>query len=236
MGLVAYSQSQYEQDGWLPAKGNHFVHDYCGILNSADADSIETVLRLFNENTSNQIVVIITPAFGGRDIASFAFEVGNSWGIGQGKLNNGVVIVIKPKDNTDGEAWIATGDGLEGVLPDIFCKRIVEEQMIPHFRDDDYAGGIEAALRVVMPVCAGEYTFEQYQKDTEEGNPILGGIIVAGFIGLCIWSIARKGKGGRWSSGGGSYHGGWSSGHSSSHGGSVFGGGHFSGGGAGGRW
>lgn len=239
VSLSAFAQSPYNQSGWLPTKGDHFVYDFCGLLTPDQTDTLEFALRQFSDSTSNQIVLIITPSLGGRDAASFATEVGNSWGIGQNSLNNGVVIVIKPKDDTDGETWIATGDGLEGVLPDIFCKRIVEEELIPHFRDDDYYGGICAALDVILPVCAGEYSYDEYQKD-KESNPLLGAIIGLGIFAALIWWIAKKDSGGShgsWSSRGygHTYSGGWSSGHSSSsH--PTFGGGHFGGGGAGGRW
>lgn len=237
VGFSSFAQSPYDNTGWLPAKGNHFVYDYCNILSSVQSDTLEYALRQFNDSTSNQIVIIIAPALGGRDASTFAFEVGNSWGIGQDSLNNGVVIIVKPKNESSGETWIATGDGLEGVLPDIFCKRIVEDEMIPHFRNEDYYGGICAALDIIMPVCAGEYSYEKYESD-KESDPI-GTVIGLGILAVIIWSIFRKGRGsrGNWTShgyGGGSYSG-WSGGSSYS-GGSTFGGGHFGGGGAGGKW
>ncbi|MCR5064782.1 MAG: TPM domain-containing protein [Bacteroidales bacterium] len=241
IGLIANAQSIYEETGWLPEKGNHLVYDYCGILTESQNDSLEFALHQFNDSTSNQIVVIIAPALGGRDAASFAIEVGNKWGIGQKSIDNGVVIAIKPKNDTDGEAWIATGDGLEGALPDIFCKRIFEDEMVPHFREEDYYGGICAALDVILPVCAGEYSFEQYQKDNPSDDKGVGIIIALVIIASVAW-VARKGRrsGFHWSSGGyhgpsgGSFGGGWSGG--SSGGGISFGGGHFSGGGGGGKW
>ncbi len=249
----AVAQSEYDATGWLPAKGDHLVYDYYGILDAEQTATLEARLLAFNDSTSNQIVVMVTPGFGGRDISSFAFEVGREWGIGQEKMNNGVIIVVKPKDDTDGQVEIATGKGLEGALPDIFCKRIIEDEMIPHFRENDYYGGIVAALDIILPVCAGEYSYDNY-KDDNDVNPIA--MLVAFIIGLALfcWLVYKLDKrsgdigGGNGGGGftGGTYYGGhtrvggWGGGSfgggGSSGGFGGFGGGSFGGGGASGRW
>lgn len=244
---IGYAQSPYEQTGWLPDKGNHLVYDFCEILSAEQRDALERRLTDFNDSTSNQIAIIFTPAFGGRDISSFAFEVGDAWGIGQSSLSNGVLIVIKPKDNTDGQVEIATGTGLEGALPDIFCKRIIENEMIPCFRENDYYGGIVKALDVILPVCAGEYSFDKYKEDHEGGVGLFVFLFIA-FIVVLVFFSRDSNKGGHSSSGGSSSYGGHtyyggSTPSSSSWGGSShsggfggFGGGSFGGGGASGRW
>ncbi len=244
--LMATAQTDYNATGWLPEQEMHLVYDYYGLLTEGQKDSLETRLVAFNDTTSNQIVVMITPGFGGRDISSFAFEVGDKWGIGQRKLRNGVIIVVKPKDETDGEVEIAPGLGLEGALPDIFCKRIIEDQMIPHFRENDYYGGIVAALDIILPVCAGEYSYDKYKEDREGGSALLGLLFLALIFFFVIRSIRKGGGGsGHYSGGGSTYYGGsspssWSSssssGSSSSGGFGGFGGGSFGGGGASGRW
>ncbi len=248
----AVAQSEYEATGWLPEKGDHLVYDYYGLLDAEQTAALEERLLAFNDSTSNQIVVMVTPAFGGRDISSFAFEVGRKWGIGQEKMNNGVIIVVKPKDDTDGQVEIATGKGLEGALPDIFCKRIIEDVMIPHFRDNDYYGGIVAALDVILPVCAGEYSYDKYKKDNDV-NPLALLIVFIIGIALFCWFVHKLDKmsggigGGNGGGGftGGTYYGGhsrvggWgggSFGGGSSGGFGGFGGGSFGGGGASGRW
>ncbi len=250
--LTSFSRtdsSVYDEIGWLPKKGMHLVYDFYGILSDEQTASLEERLVAFNDSTSNQIAVVFTPAFGGRDISSFAFELGDEWGIGQGSLNNGVIIVIKPKDDTDGQVEIAPGLGLEGALPDIFCKRIIEDVMIPHFREDDYFGAVSEALDIIIPVCAGEYSYKQY-KDDNDISPLATLIITILVIAAICWLVHKGDKktGGGFGSGyGGTYYGGntrvsgwggssWggSSGHSGGFGG--FGGGSFGGGGASGRW
>lgn len=241
--ITACAQAPYDQTGWLPDKESRLVYDYCGLLDGSKTAEMEARLVAFNDSTSNQIVVMITPAFGGSDISSFAFDVGNKWGIGQGEFANGVIIVVKPKDDTDGQVEIAVGTGLEGALPDIFCKRIIEDEMIPLFREGDYAGGISAALDIILPVCAGEYSYAQYKEDNQVPSWFIL-ICLLAFIGVIVWTTKNSGTGGSggayfggygptssWSSAGG----GWNSGPSGG-GFGGFGGGSFSGGGASGRW
>lgn len=254
LGLRA--QTATHADGWLPQKELHLVYDLCGTLEQSDVDKLEQRLQAFSDSTSNQIAVIITPDFGGREIESFAFELGEAWGVGQDEHSNGVVIVIKPKvGDAYGEVEIATGLGLEGALPDIFCHRIINNEMIPHFQDNDYYKGIVAALDVIEPVCVGEYDYAQYRK-AEKREDLIGGLLALGIVALLVVGfvvfiyIANKkgwlktppnsGTGGSYTGGGthmggfgGSSRGGWSSGGSSFGG---FGGGHFGGGGASGRW
>lgn len=242
--LTAGAQSPYNDPGWLPDKENHLVYDYYGLLDDSQISALEERLVAFDDSTSNQIVVMVTPGFGGNDISSFAFDVGNKWGIGQGEFANGVIIVVKPKDNTDGQVEIAVGTGLEGALPDIFCKRIIEDEMIPHFRNDDYYGGICAALDIILPVCAGEYSYDQYKDDNKVPAWFML-LCLAAFIGVIVWATKNSGGSGgsylggygptsTWSSSGGGWNSGPSGGGFGGFGG--FGGGSFSGGGASGRW
>ncbi len=245
--LMATAQEPWEETGWLPEKGNHLVYDYCNILTSNQNNELESRLTAFNDSTSNQIAIIIVPAFGGNDIQAFAFEVGDEWGIGQKELANGVLIVVKPKDDTKGEVEIATGVGLEGALPDIFCKRIIENEMIPHFRDGEYYEGIVAALDIIEPVCAGEYSYEQYKEKNDSGVwPLIFIVAIIVVVIVLCFAFDDGTFGDNGSYGGGSFYGGstrinnWGSGSSggsfSSGGFGGFGGGSFGGGGAHGSW
>ena len=180
----------------------------------------------------------------GSRFLSFAFEVGDKWGIGQAGLNNGVLIVVKPKDDTDGEVEIAPGKGLEGVLPDIFCKRIIDDAMIEPLGDGDYYAALTAALNIIEPVLAGEYNYELYQRDKNREVRIAMGVFFA-LIALIIviLIIYSKKHPGSWNSGGGAGFGGgpifFGGGRGGGFGGGGFGGfggGSFGGGGASGRF
>ena len=227
----------------IPERPNCLVSDYANVLNTAQRQEMEQRLRDLDDSTGNQIVVVTLTDLEGYDIADYATQLGRKWGVGHKDKNNGVVIVVKIKTTfSKGQAFIAPGYGLEGVLPDATCKRIVENEMIPHFKQNDYCGGINAALDVIIPIVKGEYSYKDYDDDTVGIVLIVVFFIV--FVMVVIWASKHSGgttysSGGTSTSGpvfwGGSLGGSsWSGGSSGGFGG--FGGGSFGGGGAGGSW
>ncbi len=235
------------------------VNDFANVFTEEQRQTLEQSLVTYNDSTSNQIAIVTLMDLGGQDKAQLAYEIGEKWGVGQKKFDNGIVILLKPKTATKGEVFIATGYGLEGALPDAICKRIVENEMIPYFRKNDYYGGVVNALRVIMPVAAGEY---KYKVEKKEGS-VVPGLIGLLFIFVVVYIISRNNRnnGGFNGRGGGSsgldlwsliflagmsnrsHSGSWGgfsggSGSGNSGGGDFggFGGGSFGGGGAGGSW
>ena len=123
-----------------------FVNDLALMFDQSQAETLERRLAVYSDTTTTQIVVVTVPDLEGQDAASYATELGINWQIGSEKFDNGVVILIKPKnDNGSGEVFIAVGYGLEGAIPDAYAKRIIEEIMIPKFIEDDYFGAVNAA-------------------------------------------------------------------------------------------
>lgn len=246
----------------VPAKPNppRLVNDLAGLFTPEQQQQLESVLVEFSDSTSNQVVVITVNDLGGLDKADFAYQVGKNWGVGGAKFNNGLVILIKPKNETKGQAFIATGYGLEGALPDAVCKRIIENEMIPSFRQNDYFGGVAKAISVIIPIAKGEYKYPVSKKKGANGYGVLLVIII--FIIIFVIVSRNNKNNGNFRSGGGSSSidplsmillGGLLSGRN--HGGSWggfsggdsgggndggdfggFGGGSFGGGGAGGSW
>ena len=221
------------------------VNDFAGVFSASQVKMLEDSLVALDRKTSNQIVIVTMSDLGGMDAAQMATEIGIKWKVG-GEDNNGVVILIKPKNTTRGEVFIATGYGLEGVLPDATCHLIVNQEMIPYFKEGNYWGGVNAALAVIKPIAAGEYSKEQYEEDSSVKVWMFGllAIIVIGMIAI----MSRSGRGGGNSGNnsgtmgpggipiGGFGHGGSRGGGFDSGGFGGFGGGDFGGGGAGGSW
>lgn len=236
----------------IPEKPNppRLVNDFAGIFTTQQVKVLEDSLVHFSKKTSNQVTVVTVNDLGGMEPSQFAYEVGEKWGVGGKDNNNGVVILIKPKTDTKGEVFIATGYGVEGALPDASCSVIINREMIPSFKRNDYYDGVVKALNVILPVLAKEYSIEKYEKKGEDGG-LLGGItlVVAGmlivFLAIAIAGSKGDGNDRNNNSGGGggldaddvataillgSLLGGRSSGRS----GGSFGGGSFGGGGFGG--
>jgi uncharacterized protein len=247
----------YAQD--LPERPNppRLVNDFTGILNQDEINALEQKLVTFNDSTSTQIAIVIVPTLDGYDKADYAQRLGEKWGIGQKKFDNGVLILVKPKQaDSDGQVFIAQGYGLEGVLPDITCGQIVDNDILPAFRNGDYYGGLSNAVNSIMAITSGEYTAGNYGRKAGQGKEqkIPFGLVI--FIIFIVILLISKGGGGSnrrnistkglplWlllsmmnsgKSHGGSW-GGFSGGGGGGGGFGGFGGGSFGGGGAGGSW
>jgi len=231
------------------------VNDLAGVLSSSEVQALEDKLVAFNDSTSNQIAVLIVNDLQGYDRSDFAFKVANDWGIGQGEFNNGVLVLVKPKTpSSDGRVFIATGSGLEGAIPDLATAEIIDREMIPRFRENDYYGGIDAGTNVLMSLASGEYNYDGYAGGAPSGA--IPGVVIfliilffiiivsagssnnkhlrkSGSSNIPLWLLMSMMGGGR--SHGGSW-GGFSGGGGGGGGFGGFGGGGFSGGGAGGSW
>ncbi len=228
------------------------VNDLAGILTRGQVDQLETLLVNYNDTTSTQIVVLIVNDLQGYDVAQYATEIGQSWGVGQGNQDNGAVVLVKPKtSDSNGQVNISVGYGLEQYITDAAAQRIIDQEMIPSFKEGNYFSGILKAVQVMMDLCSGKFTSKEYTDDKAQA---LAGFLFLVIIGVIIYLIKRKGQsysrsgaGSMWIpssrgyrtggfSSGGSHHGGFSSGGSHHGGFSGFGGGHFGGGGASGSW
>jgi len=254
--LSAGSGSLRSQD--LPVRPSppRLVVDYAGILNNQERNALEHKLVAFNDSTSNQILLILANDLYGYGITEFTERIGDAWGVGQADLDNGIVIVVKPKiGNNQGLAWISVGDGLEGAIPDITAGHIIDFEMIPRFRENNYYAGLDAATTVLMELAAGEYTSDEYTKNKNSGWWAVLPFFVIILIIILISRAARRSQtigsrpvspwtafilgsmiGGSGRGWGGSSGGGFGGGGSGSGGFGGFGGGSFGGGGAGGSW
>jgi uncharacterized protein len=241
----------------IPDRPNppRLVNDFAKILSSDEVNSLERKLVSFNDSTSTQIAIVIVPTLDGYDKADYAQQLAEKWGIGQKGLNNGVLILVKPKtSDSNGQVQIAQGYGLEGVIPDLICAQIVDREIIPSFRNGDYYGGLDKGSSTLMSLARGEFTAAEYGNRAKKGSsdhlPV--GLII--FIVIIIISVISRNSGnsnnkhistgglpfwmlmGMMNSGRGS-SGSWGGGGSSGGGGfGGFGGGSFGGGGAGGSW
>lgn len=229
------------------------VNDYASVFTAVERNDMENMLTAFADSTSNQIVVVTVNDLEGMDPAMYAYEIGETWGVGSSRFDNGIVVLVKPKTSaSSGQVYIAVGYGLEGAVPDATAKLIVENEMIPRFRQNDYAGGVTAALAVLMKLASGEISYKEYENSSDSAPAIFFMIV---FIVAALLLISAKSRdkgtdidsrGVRGSSVadaifwgsifGGGRHGGGSGGFGGGSGFGGFGGGSFGGGGAGGSW
>ena len=251
--LFLISFSVFAADDF-PARSKRIVTDYTNTLSAAEQNQLEQKLVAFNDSTSTQIAVVLMHSTGNYDINEYAVQLGNKWGIGQKNKNNGILILLAVDDH---KVSIQTGYGMEGVAPDVLMKRIIENDMIPDFKQGNYYQGLEQGTNTLMSLVKGEYSADDYMKGSEQKFPwfviLLIFFIIVISIGvkanqtrryartnglsfLAAWMLlnaATRRQRGSWGmfSGGGGFGGGGSGG-----GFGGFGGGGFGGGGSSGSW
>ncbi len=233
------------------------VQDYAHVFDAMQLKDLEDKLVAYDDSTSTQILVLTVESLNGYPLETFANDIGQNWGVGRNGKDNGVVIVLSEQDR---KITIRTGYAAQIYLPPSINKSIIDNVIIPHFKQGDYAGGIDAGVNSIFQAFAGKYK----QDKPKSKEPELDWVPIVFAIGffIFIFFIISKGKGGNnggnggrkrsllddiiimntgssvfgggfGSSGGGSWGGG-SSGGGGGFGG--FGGGSFGGGGASGSW
>lgn len=238
----------------IPARPNALVSDYANVLGDANRQMLERKLDDYNDSTSTQIAVVLIRSLGGYDIDNYGTALGRKWAIGQKGKNNGLLILAAIDDR---KVTIQTGYGMEGSIPDAITNQIINEDIKPHFRQQDYYGGLDQATTDIIKYAKGEYKGNpKHHNGGGSGAGIIifiiiifiliiifrnrggGGQIIGGRGGASPfwWFIAGDmlGSSGRGGGGWGGFSGGGDSGGGGGFGG--FGGGSFGGGGSSGSW
>lgn len=187
----------------LPPAPTQYVTDEAGVIAPGLIAQLNQRLAAFEKQTSNQIVAVVYPKLPeGQSIEEYAQQLYSAWHIGQKKTSNGVLIIICVQDH---KAWIQTGYGLEGAMPDVLCTRIIRETMGPAFRAGNYGAGLTTGITAVMQATKGEYKGSGRAK----GKPMtlkdflfspLGFFLL---VMLVLIITGRNRRGGRPGSGGG---------------------------------
>jgi uncharacterized protein len=208
------------------------VNDFSQILSVNERTALEQTLIRYNDSSTTQIAIVTLPNLGTNEIAPFGVELFRKWGIGTKELNNGVLIFVCT-DSTNRRANITTGYGMEGVLPDMICRRILDNHLVPNLQKGTYYQGFTETIERIQQQAKGAYKPKMFsKKQKKEVKPLTFGQkgLVFAFILFYILSISfRIMSGGR--IGGGKRLKWRSSGR-----GRSFGGGSSGGGGASSRW
>lgn len=223
-----------------PAPAKYF-NDYANVVRTDAANQLNQALESFEKESSSQIVVAVFPKMqSDSSIEDYTVRVARAWKAGQQDVNNGVVLFVFIQDR---KMYIQVGYGLEGKLPDALCKRIIEDEIKPHFKTGDYTAGLTAGVQSLIEAARGEYqgtgrTAAEGRR--ANGSPLFGVPLIVLLI-IMVLVFSRASRRSRWGGGGwiiGSGGGGWSGrgGGGWSGGGFSGGGGSFGGGGAGGSW
>lgn len=230
-------------DEVIPPPPAAYFNDYAGVVSAGTVAQLNQTLENFERQSSDQIVVAIFPKMqSDSSIDDYTVRVARSWQVGQKVKNKGAVLFVFVQDH---KMFIEVGYGLESVLPDALCKRIIDEEITPRFRAGDFDGGLTAGVSAILAATKGEYQGTGTTA-ADQGQPVnvhhSSGDVISTIIFILLIILFVYFRffflpfGGFFYSGGGWSGGGGGGGFGGGGGGFSGGGGSFGGGGAGGSW
>ncbi len=226
------------------------VNDFTNTLTQYQVDALENKLVTYDDSTSNQITVVIIPTTDNYSVEEAALEIIRRWGVGNKDKNNGIVLLVAKDDR---KLRIEVGYGLEGAVPDITAKSIIDNYITPNFKEGNYYRGLDEGTDAIIRAAAGEYKAPAgYGSKKKKGIGWSTIIFIIIFLLIAMAGgrrgggnmMSRRGSGGFGAGwiigsllgGGGGSGGGWSGGGGGGGGFGGFGGGGGGGGGASGGW
>jgi uncharacterized protein len=182
------------------------VIDQTGTLGEPQRSALEAKLAAFEAEAGTQIVVVMVPTTQPEDIAAYTQRLGDAWKIGRRDIGDGLLLVVAKNDR---RVFIAPAKALEGAVPDLAARQIIDRAIVPAFRADDYAGGIDAALDQLIARIKGEQLpapaargdarqglqWEELAMFFFVGVPVIGAVL-KGVLGRKLGSVATAGAAG----------------------------------------
>jgi len=143
----------------LPPVPKHHFNDYAGVISQPKQHELNERLAKFEKDTQNQVVVAIFPKMNSTlTLDEYTLQIAKLWGVGQRGKNNGVIVFVFISDH---KMRIQVGYGLESVLTDELCKRIIDDDLKPHFRNSDFEGGLAAGISSILGALSKQPTRER---------------------------------------------------------------------------
>lgn len=189
------------------------VMDQTGTLTAAQRQALDDKLAAFERERGSQVVVLMVPTTQPEDITDFTQRLGDAWKIGRRDVGDGVLLVVAKDDR---RMRIATAKAVEGALPDLLARRIIDQAIAPQFRQGDYAAGLNAGADMILAALRGEnlpLPEQQGSLSDEEGMWVdllvflgiavpligavlrrilgsrLGSVVAGGAVGFIAWNI-----------------------------------------------
>lgn len=162
------------------------VIDQTGTLSAVQVEGLTRKLAAFEAESGSQVVVLMVPTTQPEDIAAYAQRIGDTWKIGRREVGDGLLIVVAKNDR---RVNIQTAKALEGAVPDLAARQIIDSAIRPAFRADNYAGGLDAAIDQLISRIKGEALPEPARKPPAQGP--FGGmqpmeLLIFAFIALPV--------------------------------------------------
>ncbi|GEM_PF-588660 len=131
------------------------VTDMAGLLSADQAGQLNRLLLDYETETSNQFAVLIIPSLEGEVLESYSIRVAETWALGQADKDNGLLLLVALAER---RLRIEVGYGLEGVLTDAFCGRVIDNSIVPYFKNEQYFEGISTGLLELIRQTGEEFS------------------------------------------------------------------------------
>lgn len=170
-GLLVPAQHASAQDlAAIPALNAHVI-DTTGTLDASQKQALEAKLTAFEKNRGSQVVVLMVATTQPEDITDYAQRVGDLWKIGRKNVGDGLLLIVAKNDR---KVRIATAKALEGAIPDLAARQVIDRAITPRFKQGDFAGGIDAGVDQLMARISGENLPLPDPEEAGAGNKAQG--------------------------------------------------------------
>ena len=129
------------------------ITDLTQTLSAEQQSQLDAKLAIFEQQKGSQIAILILPTTQPEDIAQYSIRVVEQWKVGREKVDDGILVLVAKDDR---KLRIEVGYGLEGVIPDLIAKRVINEVISPKFKQGDYFGGLDAGVDTLIGLVDGE--------------------------------------------------------------------------------
>jgi len=193
VGIALYWLTGFVYAADVPMLSGRVV-DNAEILSSGARERIATALKAHEDKTTNQIAVLTIPTLGEDNIEQYAVRVFETWKLGKKDKDNGLLLVIVPKER---KIRIEVGRGLEGTVPDVIASRVIRNVIAPQFKASQFDKGVEEGVSAIVKQLEGNASDNPDAKDQSKdttsgfkdpdlplGERILFGVFIFGIIGL----------------------------------------------------
>lgn len=183
--LVGVGQVVAEELLPLPKLTGHVV-DLTASLTSEQQNRLETRLKLLEQQKGSQLAVLILPSTAPEDIAQFGIRLAEAWKLGRKNIDDGAIFMVAKNDK---KVRIEVGYGLEGAIPDAIAKRVLAEQVTPHFKQGDFATGISAGVEQLARLIEGETLPPPLDNTASQPETSEGWFMLLLFGGVAMGSV-----------------------------------------------
>lgn len=214
LGLLLGGPARAQDVQPVPVLQAH-INDPTGTLSPPDVAALEQQLSDFERQHGTQIAVLLVATTAPEDIADYTQRVAEAWKLGRARVGDGLLLVVAVQDR---RVRIAPYKTLEGAIPDVLAKRIIDQQIVPAFRRGDYAGGLREALLQLQARITGEALPEPAAQRPQIGEfdaieaallllvavPLVSGVLRqllgqrlgalagAGAAGFLVWQLSGR--------------------------------------------